>query len=102
MGKQQLDTDKVTALLGMEDWEDDQTATTAATTVADSDSEDEDESDPEAAFEEENKYREPPAEPLYSGKGENNGIVRMPDLRPEQKRENKVSKAPVERRVQGP
>ena len=101
MGKQQPDVDKVTALLGMEDWEDDQTATTVASTVADSDSEEEEELDPEAAFEEENKYREPPAEPLYGGKGKNNKYVRMPDLRPGQEQEDKVSKASVARRVQG-
>ena len=43
--------------------------TTAATTVADSDFEEEDEGEPEVAFEDENKYREPPAKPMYNGQG---------------------------------
>ena len=59
MGKQELDRDRVTSLLQSDEWEDDQTATTAATTVADSDSEEEeeDEDNPEESFEDENKYR---------------------------------------------
>ena len=72
MGKQELDKDRVTSLLQSDEWEDDQTATTAATTVADSDSEEEDDVDPEVSFEDENKYREPPAEPMYNGQGTSN------------------------------
>ena len=72
MGKQELDRDRVTSLLQSDEWEDDQTATTAATTVADSDSEEEDEDNPEESFEDENKYREPPAEPMYNGQGTSN------------------------------
>ena len=72
MGKQELDKDRVTSLLQSDEWEDDQTATTAATTVADSDSEEEDEVNPEVSFEDENKYREPPAEPMYNGQGTSN------------------------------
>ena len=69
MGKQELEKDRVASLLQLEEWEDDQTATTAATTVADSDSDSEDETETEAIFEEENKYREPPIVSLYSGQG---------------------------------
>ena len=72
MGKQELDKDRVTSLLQSDEWEDDQTATTAATTVADSDSEEEDEGEPEVAFEDKNKYREPPAKPMYNGQGTSN------------------------------
>ena len=72
MGKQELDRDRVTSLLQSDEWEDDETATTAATTVADSDSEEEDDVDPEVSFEDENKYREPPAEPMYNGQGTSN------------------------------
>ena len=80
MGKQQLEKDRVTSLLQLEDWEDDQTATTAGTTLADSDSEGEDEADPEAAFEEENRYREPPSIPLYRGQGASNTIENVLNL----------------------
>ena len=69
MGKQELSKDRVTSLLQSEEWEDDQTATTVATTVADSDSEEESDDDPEEAFDDENRYREPPAEPMYNGQG---------------------------------
>ena len=69
MGKQELDKDRVTSLLQSDEWEDDQTATTAATTMADSDFEEESEGEPEVAFEDENKYREPPAKPMYNGQG---------------------------------
>ena len=69
MGKQDLGNDRVTSLLQEGEWEDDQTATTVATTAADSDSEEEDKENPEEAFEEENKYREPPAEAMYNGQG---------------------------------
>ena len=40
-----------------------------ATTVADSDSEEEYDDDPEEAFDDENRYREPPAEPMNNGQG---------------------------------
>ena len=69
MGKQELNKNRVTSLLQSEEWEDDQTATTVAIAVADSDSEDEYDDDPEEAFDEENIYREPPAEPMYNGQG---------------------------------
>ena len=59
----------MTSLLQSDEWEDDQTATTMATAVADSDSEEEDEENPEESFEEENKYRELPAEPMYNHQG---------------------------------
>lgn len=48
-------------------WEDDATATTTATTVAKLDVEDI--SDDEKEFEEENRYRDPPAVPLYKERG---------------------------------
>ena len=69
MGKQELSKDRVTSLLQLDEWEDDQTATTVATTVADSDSEEEYDGDPEEAFDKENRYREPPAKPMYNGQG---------------------------------
>ena len=69
MGKQEVSNDRVTSLLQLDEWEDDQTATTVATTVADSDSDKEDDDNLEEAFEEENKYREPPVEPKYNGQG---------------------------------
>jgi hypothetical protein len=69
MGKQDLGKDRVTSLLQEDEWEDNQTATTVATTVADLDSEEEDEENPEETFEEENKYREPPAEAMYNDQG---------------------------------
>ena len=50
MGKQEVSKDRVTSLLQSDEWEDDQTATAVATTVADSDSEGEDADDPEEAF----------------------------------------------------
>ena len=59
MGKQELEKDRVTSLLQLDEWEDNQTAAIVATTVADSDSEEEDEENPDESFEEENKYREP-------------------------------------------
>ena len=55
-GKQELDKDRVTSLLQLDEWEDDQTVTTMATTVADSDSEEEEEENPEGSFKEEQKY----------------------------------------------
>ena len=64
VGKQDLGKDRATSLLQEDEWEDDQTATTVATTVADSDLEEEDKENPEEVFEEENKYREPPAEAM--------------------------------------
>ena len=64
MRKQDLGKDRVTSLLQENEWEDGQTATTVTITVADSDPEEEDEENPEEAFEEENKYREPPAEAM--------------------------------------
>ena len=69
MGRQELSKDRVTSLLQSDEWEDDQTATTVATTVADSDSEEEYRDDPEEAFDDKNIYREPPAEPMYNGQG---------------------------------
>ena len=69
MEKQELSKDRVTSLLQSEEWEDDQTATTVATTVEDSDLEEESDDDPEEAFDDENRYREPPAEPMYNGQG---------------------------------
>ena len=69
MGRQP-GTDKVTGMLDDELWEDDATATTAAST-ADLTSLDEDMSDEESLegpVEEENGYREPPSEPLYNGR----------------------------------
>ena len=69
MGKQELEKDRVTSLLQLDEWEDDQTATTVATAVADLDSEEEEEDNPEETFEEENKYRETPAEPMHNGQG---------------------------------
>ena len=66
MGKQELGKDRVTTLLQSDEWEDDQTATTVATIVTDSDSEEEDKDNPEESFEEENKYREPPAGQYFS------------------------------------
>ena len=69
MRKQELEKDKVTSILQLDEWEDDQTATTVATTVADSNSEEEDNGNPEESFEEKNKYREPPAEPMYNSQG---------------------------------
>ena len=67
MGKQELSKDRVTSLVQLDEWEDDQAATTVATPMADSDSEEEDNDNPEEAFEEENKCREPPVEPMYNG-----------------------------------
>ena len=78
LGKQELGKDRVTSLLQSDEWEDGQTATTVATTVADLDSEEEDDDNPEEAFEEENKYREPPVEPMYNGQGTSNTRVRVP------------------------
>ena len=69
MGKQEVSKDRVTSLLQPEEREDDQTATTVATTVADSDSEEKYDDDPKEAFDEENRYREPQAEPMYNGQG---------------------------------
>ena len=69
MGKQELSKDRVTSSLQSDEWEDNKTATTVATTVADSEEEEEDGDIPEEAFEEENKYREPPVEPKYNGQG---------------------------------
>ena len=69
VGKQDLGKDRATSLLQEDEWEDDQTATTSATTVTESDSEEGDEENTEEAFEEENKYREPPAEAMYNGQG---------------------------------
>ena len=69
IGKQELDKDRVIFLLQTDEWEDNKTETTAAKTVTDSDSEEEDEEIPEESFEEENNYREPPAEPMYNGQG---------------------------------
>ena len=40
-----------------------------ATTVADSELEEEYDVDPEEAFDDENRYREPPAEPMNNGQG---------------------------------
>ena len=60
MGKQELDKDRVTSLLQSDEWEDDQTSTTAATMVLDSDSEEEDKVDPEVSFEDENTPPERP------------------------------------------
>ena len=71
-GKQELSKDRVTSLLQSEEWEDNQIcqiATTVATTMADSDSEEEYDDDPEEVFDDENIYREPPAEPMYNGQG---------------------------------
>ena len=67
MGKQELEEDRVTSLLQLDEWEDNQTAAIVATTVADLVSEEEDEENPEESFEEKNKYREPPAEPMHNG-----------------------------------
>ena len=53
MGKQELSKDRVTSLLQLDEWEDDQTATTVAMTVRDSNSEEEDDDNLEEAFEEE-------------------------------------------------
>ena len=69
MGKQELIKDRVISLLQSEEWEDDQTTTTVATTVADSDSEEESDDDPEEAFDDENRYREPPAKPMCNDQG---------------------------------
>ena len=69
MGKQEVSKGRVTSLLQSEVWEDGQAATTVATTVADSDSEEEYDDDPEEAFDDENRYREPPAEPMYNSQG---------------------------------
>ena len=81
LGKQELGKDRVTSLLQSDEWEDGQTATTVATTVADSsDLEEEDEDNPEESFEEENKYRERPAEPMYNGQGASNVYVRVPGV----------------------
>ena len=46
--------------------------------MADSDSEEENDDNLEEAFEEENKHREPPAEPMYNGQGTSNARVRVP------------------------
>ena len=78
MGKQERNKDRATSLLQLDEWEDNQTATTVATTVADSDSEEEDDDNTEEAFEEENKYREPLAEPMCNGQGTSNAHVRVP------------------------
>jgi hypothetical protein len=64
IGKQHAD--KVTAML-QDEWEDDATASTAATTCCDSDMEAE--SRDEDAFDEENRYRSPPSVPMYGGQG---------------------------------
>ena len=66
MGKQELEKDSVTFLLQLDEWEGNQIATTVTTTVADSDSEEKEEDNPEETFEEENEYREPPAELMYN------------------------------------
>ena len=70
MGRQ-LANDSVRRMLDAEMWEDDATATTAAST-AEMDSLEGDgignESD-EEAFEEENRYRSPPDDPFYNGRG---------------------------------
>ena len=66
MGKQELSKDRVTSLLQSKEREDDHTATAVATPVADSDFEEEYDDDPEEAFDEENRYREPPVEPMYN------------------------------------
>jgi hypothetical protein len=78
MGTQQIEKDRVTSLLQLDEWEDDQTAMTAATTVADSDTEEENDDDLKESFEEENKYREPPAVPMYNGQGASNDNENVP------------------------
>ena len=66
MGKQELEKDSVAFFLQLDEWEGNQTAITVATAMADSDSEEKEEDNPEETFEEENEYREPPAEPMYN------------------------------------
>ena len=66
------------SLLQSDEWEDDQAATTVATAVADLDLEEEDDDNPEESFKEKNKYREPPAEPIYNVQGTSNARVRVP------------------------
>ena len=66
MGKQR-DTDKVSAMLQEDRWEDDPTATKAATTCAGS--ERDPDSNIEEDFGEKNRYRKSPIKPMYRRKG---------------------------------